>query len=202
MKSKLILLASIVLTLSLSAIAQTSRGTVSGVVTDPNDAVVPGATVTLTSDETGLERTTTANDEGFYRFDAVDLGTYSVTITASGFGALKKTNVTINANQTSSVDAQLQLGTEQITVNVVAEAGAALQTEAPVRGGNISGRQITQIPTANRNPVAFALTLPGVTTNRTGVGIGTFVINGARGRSNNFLIDGVENNDISVAGQG
>ena len=102
---------------------------------------------------------TTANDEGFYRFDAVDLGTYSVTISATGFGALRKTNVIINANQTSSVAAQLQPGTEQVVVNVVAEAGAALQTEAPVRGGNISGIQITQLPVvpATRR---VALTLP------------------------------------------
>ncbi|MDQ3254065.1 MAG: Plug and carboxypeptidase regulatory-like domain-containing protein, partial [Acidobacteriota bacterium] len=190
------------LAFALVAVGQTSRGTVSGVITDPNGAVVTGAAVTLTSSETGLDRATTSNDEGFYRFDAIDLGTYSVQITATGFGSLTKTNVTVNANQTSAVDAQLTLGGQQITVDVVAEAGAALQTEAPVRGGNISGVQITQLPIANRNPVGFALTLPGVSSNSGGYGVQTFSVNGARGRSNNFLIDGTENNDISIAGQG
>ena len=190
------------LAFALVAVGQTSRGTVSGVVADPAGAVVPGATITLTGSDTGLSRTTTTNDEGFYRFDAVDLGTYTVQITATGFGALTKTNITVNANQTSAVDAQLALGGQQITVDVVAEAGAALQTEAPVRGGNISTQQITELPFAGRNPVALALTLPGVSSNRGGFGVGTFSVNGARGRSNNFLIDGTENNDISVAGQG
>lgn len=202
MKSKVLFLLVVLFSLTLAVEAQTSRGTVSGVVTDPTGAVVSGANITLTSTTTGLNRDTTTNDEGFYRFDAVDLGTYSVNIAASGFGTLTKTNIIVNANQTSAIDAQLSPGGQEETVNVIADAGAALQTEAPVRGGNISRVQITELPTANRNPVGLALTLPGVTTNRTGVGIGSFVINGARGRSNNFLIDGVENNDISVAGQG
>ncbi|MET0650281.1 MAG: carboxypeptidase regulatory-like domain-containing protein [Pyrinomonadaceae bacterium] len=198
-----ILFASLVLCLfAASAFAQTSRGTVSGIVKDPNGAAIAGANVTLLNTETTVSRSTTTNEEGFYRFDAIDLGNHTVTINATGFGELVKTNVIVNANQTSTVDAQLAVGGQQITVDVTAEAGALLQTEAPVRGGNISTRQVSELPFAGRNPTALALTLPGVTTNRTGVGIGTFVINGARGRSNNFLIDGTENNDISVAGQG
>lgn len=187
---------------ALPASAQTSRGTVSGVVADPNGAVVPGATVTLTNAETSVARTTTTNEEGFYRFDAVDLGTYSVSIAATGFTTITKTDVVVNANQTSTVDAQLAVGGQEITVEVTDTAGALLQSEAPVRGGNISSRQITELPIASRNPVSLALTLPGVSSNRNGFGIGTFSVNGARGRSNNFLLDGVENNDISVAGQG
>ena len=198
-----ILFASLALCLfAASAFAQTSRGTVSGTVTDPTGAVVAGANVALKNTQTSVERTTTTNDEGFYRFEAVDLGTYSVTISAAGFGELIKSNVVVNANQTSEISAQLQPGGQQVTIDVTAEAGAALQTEAPVRGGNISQAQITELPFSTRNPVSLALTVPGVTSNRTGVGVSTFVVNGARGRSNNFMIDGVENNDISVAGQG
>ena len=186
--------------------AQTSRGTVSGTVVDIAGAVVPGATITLKNTGTGLARTTQTNDEGFYRFDAVDLSTYSVEVNAPSFGALTKTNVVVNANQTSTVDAQLAPGGQSETVEVTATAGEALQQEAPVRGGNISSMQISQLPlsaaTANNNPVGLALTIPGVTTNRSGVGIGSFSVNGARSRSNNFLLDGTENNDISVAGQG
>jgi outer membrane receptor protein involved in Fe transport len=188
--------------IAATASAQTSRGIVSGTVTDTNGAVVTGANVTLTNTETTISRTVDTSDSGFYRFDAVDLGTYSVTIIASGFGEVIKTGVIVNANQTSAVDAQLAPGGQQITVDVVSESGAALQTEAPVRGGNISTAQITQLPISSRNPVSLALTLPGVSSNSGGYGVSTFSVNGARGRSNNFLIDGTENNDISVAGQG
>jgi Carboxypeptidase regulatory-like domain/TonB-dependent Receptor Plug Domain len=202
MKIKVLMLVALLLSLALVVQAQTSRGNVSGVVTDAAGARIPGATVTLTNTETTVSRTATTNDEGFYRFDAVDLGPYSVAISAAGFGALTKTGVVVNANQTSAVDAELSPGGQQVTVDVVSEAGAALQTEAPVRGGNIGTTQVTELPFSGRNPVALALTLPGVTSNRGGFGVGTFSVNGARGRSNNFLIDGTENNDISVAGQG
>jgi len=191
----------LVLVSSMLAFAQTSRGTVSGVIKDQTGAVIPGATVTLTNTDTTVERTATTNDEGFYRFDAVDLGNYSVRIAAASFGTATKTGIIVNANQTSAVDADLVPGGQEVVVEVTADAGGQLQTEAPVRGGNISPRQITELPVAG-NPTALALTLPGVVTNRTGVGVGTFSVNGARGRSNNFLIDGTENNDISVAGQG
>lgn len=202
MRSKVLILLVALFSFSLTAAAQTSRGTVSGVVSDPAGAVVSGANITLTSAETGLSRNTTSNEEGYYRFEAVDLGTYSVNIAATGFGTLTKTNVTVNANQTSAIDAQLAPGGQEVTIDVIGDAGATLQTEAPVRGGNISPVQITQLPVAGRNPVALALTLPGVSSNSGGYGVGTFSVNGARGRSNNFLIDGTENNDISVAGQG
>ncbi len=183
-----------------SVFAQTSRGIVSGTVTDINGAVVPGAEVKLTNTATSVERTVTSNSDGFYRFDAVDLGKYSVKISATGFKTVNESNVEVNANQTATVDTQLQAGSQDVTVDVIAES-EQLQTETAVRGGNITTRQITELPIAG-NPVSLALTLPGVSSNRGGFGVGTFSVNGARGRSNNFLIDGTENNDISVAGQG
>ena len=124
------------LLLGAAAHSQTSRGTIAGTVLDASGAVVVRAQVILLGEETGSRRSTTTNESGLYRFDAVDLGSYSVNISASGFGPVTKTNVLVNANQTSAVDAQLSPGEQQITVDVVSEAGAALQTEAPVRGGN------------------------------------------------------------------
>jgi outer membrane receptor protein involved in Fe transport len=188
--------------LTLTAFGQTSRGTVSGTVADSTGAVIANATVVLTNTATTISRTTVSNSEGIYRFDAVDLGTYTIKITASGFGAVTKSQIVVSANLTSTVDAQLAPGTQEVSVEVTAESGAFLQTEAPVRGGNIDAKRITELPFATRNPVALALTLPGVSTNRFGFGVATFSVNGGRGRSNNFLIDGTENNDISIAGQG
>ncbi|MDX6694901.1 MAG: hypothetical protein QOF02_2504 [Blastocatellia bacterium] len=202
MKPRFLTLVVLLFSLSLTAAAQTSRGTVSGTVTDPTGAVIAGANVVLANTNTGVERTTTTNDEGIYRMDAVDLGKYTLKVTASGFGEVTKTNIDVKANQTSEVGAQMAPAGQQVTVDVTSEGTAQLQTEAPVRGGNIETRQIQELPFAGRNPVSLALNLPGVSTNRFGFGVGTFSVNGARGRSNNFLIDGTENNDISVAGQG
>ncbi|NOT60539.1 MAG: TonB-dependent receptor, partial [Acidobacteria bacterium] len=202
MKNRAMILGALCLSLCLSAFAQTSRGTVNGVVTDTAGAVVSGATVVLTNTATNVSRTATSNSEGAYRFDAVDLGTYNIKITATGFGAVNKTSLLVNANLTTTVDIQLAAGVTEMSVDVTAESGALLQTEAPVRGGNIDVKRIVELPIAGRNPVSLALTLPGVSTNRFGFGTSTFSVNGGRGRSNNFLIDGTENNDISVAGQG
>jgi hypothetical protein len=182
--------------------AQTSRGTVTGTITDPTGGVVPGASVKLTSAGTGVSRETVTNADGFYRFDAVDLGTYNMTFVSPGFGEQNRTNVIVSANQIAVIDIDLKVSGLEATVSVIEEPGTVLQTSAPVRGGNITETQIADLPVSGRNPVALALTLPGVASNRGGFGNNTFVVNGARGRSNNFLIDGTENNDISVAGQG
>src|SRR5262252_5431012 len=103
--NKSLMLAVTLLLFAASALAQTSRGAVSGIVSDPAGAVVAAATVTLTNDQTGVSRTTNTNGEGLYRFDAVDLGSYSLKVAATGFGALNKTNITVSANQVAQVDA-------------------------------------------------------------------------------------------------
>jgi hypothetical protein len=202
MQAKAINITLLLIALCSATFAQTSRGTVSGVVTDATGAVISGASVVLTNTATTVSRSTVTNSEGFYRFDAVDLGAYSVKFDATNFGAITKSNIVVSANLTSTVDAQLSPGTQELTVDVTAESGTLLQTEAPVRGGNIDAARIVDLPVADRNPVTLALTLPGVSTNRFGFGVDTFAVNGSRGRSNNYLIDGTENNDISVAGQG
>src|ERR1043166_3598277 len=201
MPIRALLAVAVVLTLFTIALGQTSRGTVTGTVTDPTGAVIAGADVILTSTATKLSRTTKTNTEGLYRFEAVDPGGYSVKVNATGFGEVVSTGIDVRANQTSDVPAQMAPAGQVETVNVAADAGQLLQSEAPVRGGNIDKARITELPFAGRNPVSLALTLPGVSTNRFGFGVGTFSVNGSRGRSNNFLIDGTENNDISVAGQ-
>src|SRR5262245_5494926 len=200
-KSKILLLILAFLGSSLPTFAQTSRGTVSGIVTDTNGAAIVGARIVLTNPATAISRSTETNKEGLYRFEAVELGTYLIKFNAPNFGELSKANVIVSANQISTVDAELSVGGQVISLDVTTDAGSLLQVEAPVRGGNIDKVRITELPVAGRNPVSLALTLPGVSTNRFGFGVGTFSVNGSRGRSNNFLIDGTENNDISVAGQ-
>ena len=182
------------------ALGQTSRGTVTGIVTDPQAAVIPAATVDLTNDATGGARSTKSNESGLYRFDAVDPGTYSLSVTSGGFQKFIRRGVIVQGGQVASLDVRLEVGETQSVIEVQAET-LPLQYEAPVRGGNIAGSSISLLPMSSRDPAQFALTLPGVSTNRFGFGVATFVVNGGRGRSNNFMVDGTDNNDVSVAGQ-
>jgi len=183
-----------------SLLRQSSRGSLSGTVSDPSGATVAGAAVELRSQETGVPRSTLSNDAGLYRFDAVDPGTYELNVKAGGFRSFASKGLLMQAGVAGTMDARLEVGDAQ-TIVEVSSAAVQLQVEAPVRGGNIDRTQIVQLPFANRNPVSLALTVPGVSTNRFASGRETFSVNGSRGRSNNFLIDGTENNDISIAGQ-
>ncbi len=180
---------------------QTSRGTVTGIVTDPSGSAVPGATVELKAIQTGVVRPTTTNESGVYRFDAVDLGDHDLTVKAPGFKTTANRSLNVQAAQTVGLDVRLEVGDNVSIVEVSAQA-AQLQTEAPVRGGNINTTEALNLPFYGRNPAMLAITLPGVNERRQNTaGTATFSVNGARGRSNNFLLDGTENNDISVAGQ-
>src|SRR5579859_5509163 len=181
-------------------LAQSSRGTVTGLVEDASRGAVSNAAVELTNEQTKVVRSTHSNDAGSYRLDAVDPGVYSVKVTANGFKVASIRNFEVGASQVASIDAQLEVGQVASTVEVACDA-ALIQTEAPVRGGTLSSQVFVELPIASQNPVALALTLPGISTNRYSFGTGTFSVNGGRGRSNNFMIDGTENNDISVTGQ-
>src|SRR2546430_149039 len=181
---------------------QTSKGTVTGVVTDPQGAVISGADVELKNPATNVSRTTTTNDSGLYRFDAVDLGTYDLVIRAKNFKTSTSTGVQISANRTATIDAKMELGTSEVVVNI-SSSGELLQTSEPVKGGNFSPIQVASLPSSGLNPYDLGRLLPGVVTASGGAQFGNasqFSINGQRPRANNYLIDGTENNDISVTG--
>ena len=185
------------------ATAQTSRGAVAGTVTDQTGAVISGADVELKKAATNEVRTTRTNDSGIYRFDAVDLGTYDLMVKATGFKSTTVSGLQVQANQTAAIDAQMEVGTEQIVVTVSAGAGDLLQTSEPVKGGNFNPAQVTSLPSTNLNPYDLGRLLPGVVTASGGAQFGNsaqFSVNGQRPRGNNYLIDGTENNDISVTG--
>lgn len=181
--------------------AQTSRGTVTGIISDATGAAIPNAQVELRNQLTNTLRSTTTSEAGVYRFDAVDTANHTVTVKANGFATLVKRDVAVVAGQTSSLDLRLEVGQAATTVEVTAEAASALQVDSPVRGGSIATEQSTELPVVGRNPVLLALTMPGVSTNRFGFGVGTFSVNGSRGRANNFMLDGTDNNDSGIAGQ-
>jgi len=182
--------------------AQTSRGTVTGIVSDQNGSVISGAEAELKNSATNQVRTTKTNDSGLYRFDAVDLAVYDLTIKAKGFKTITNTAILVQANRIATIDAKMEVGTSQEVVEVSAAAGELLQTSDAVRGGNFTASQIQTLP-GGTNAYDLGRLLPGVVTATAGAQFGNdsqFSVNGQRPRGNNYLIDGTENNDISVTG--
>lgn len=193
------------LLLTALSFAQTSRGTLTGTVTDSQGAVITNASVTITQLGTNVTRKTTTNASGIFRFDAVDLGTYDLTAQAAGFSTEKKTGIEIQAARTASIDFSLKVGATQESVTVEATGiEVGLQTSEQVRGETISKMTIENLPKVAGDSLTLVQLAPGVAL-ASGNSINqngnlNFVVNGQRPRGNNFMIDGVENNDISVTG--
>jgi outer membrane receptor protein involved in Fe transport len=200
--SRVISLMLCVLLLASFGIAQTSRGTVTGTVTDSSGAVVPNAAVTLTSAGTGVASTVKTNEAGIYRFEAVLAGDYTVSVKANGFGE-SKMSATVAAGLTTGRDFTLKIAGTGESVTVEASA-VQLQTEEAARGGAISSDSLASLPISGQNSLNLMLVLPGVVRSNQGGSLdgGIGAVNGARARSNNFMIDGSANNDSSVAGPG
>ena len=187
----------------LSLRAQTSRGSISGIVIDPSGAIVSNATVTMVKDGTGATRETKSNDAGLYRFDAVDLGTYTVTVKGLNFAPSVTKNVSAAAGRDTFLSVKLTVGAAESVVTVEGTAEAVLQATEQVRGGTFSARTVQNLPLQGLDSLNTILLNPGAfiaSTTSFSNGTNNYTINGARARSNNFMIDGVENNDISVAG--
>jgi hypothetical protein len=204
--SKIKFMFSIVLLFAFAGLSlgQTSKGTIVGTVLDPNGAAVSGATVKITNTETGVSRDLTTTSEGTYRLEAVDPGNYKIDVTAPGFKAASIQNVISAGGQTTDYPVTLAVGNPTEVVEVTSDA-VILQTQDGTRVNTIDMRQITALPVAGLNPVNLVFTLPGVTD--PGPKAGGFVqgtefnVNGIRARGNNQLLDGLDNNDNSIAGQ-
>jgi hypothetical protein len=193
----------VLLALAGASIAQTSLGTIAGIVTDPQGAVIPNATVNAVSNATGEKHTVTTNSLGAYRIESVGPGPYTITVKAEKFSELKIAGAVVNASITTTVNANLKVGVSEQVVTVET-TGELLHTEDGAITHNISNEEIRSIPIGNLNPISLVLTEPGVIqpsgresfTN--GVG---FSVNGTRPRANNFLIEGFDNNDNAIQGQ-
>ncbi|HYG80972.1 MAG TPA: carboxypeptidase regulatory-like domain-containing protein, partial [Pyrinomonadaceae bacterium] len=195
----------LVFTLSQLALGQTSKGFVVGTVVDPNGAAIAGAAVKITNTETGVSRDTVSQDDGSFRLDAVDPGTYTVEISATGFKTSTRPNLLVAAAQTVDASTPLEVGNPSEIVTISSDNLIELQTADGTRVNTLNQREITELPVVGLNPVNLVFTLPGVVDPgglAGGFVQGTeFSVNGLRPRSNNQLIDGLENNDNSITGQ-
>lgn len=173
-------------------------GSVTGQVFDPAGAVVPDATVTATSDSTGLSRTATTTSAGVYNFAALPPSVYTVTVTAPGFQTLSHKNVVLTVAATLPVNFTLQVAGAVASVDVQDVTLAPVETDSFQLSTVIDSKQISSLPLILRDPYQLTLLSPGVvlSTNNDG----GFSVNGQRDRNNNFMLDGADNNDTSVPG--
>ena len=146
----------------LPVFGQTSSS-LTGTVTDPTGAVVPGAAVTVKHNETGQEYTAKTNDDGVFTIPSLPTGLYTATISAKNFKQAKVTEIKLDVGKPSSIAVGLEIGSQAETVTIVG-GGELLQTQTATIGTTLSGRQITDIPTVSRDALDLVLALPGTTT--------------------------------------
>jgi outer membrane receptor protein involved in Fe transport len=184
------------------AMAQTSQGTLTGVVRDSSGAVIVGATVSAKNVGTGDIRTTKTSSLGAYRLDAVPPGQYVIHVEATGFEQFEAKNVTVQPSLLVSYDLVLKLGHVEQTVSVT-ESEVLLDKENGSLSSTISGEEMAKLPIFTLNPVEVLTTVPGVQlVANSGFSNGDNIqVSGARPRANNFMIDGEEVNDATLGGQ-
>jgi hypothetical protein len=193
-KSLLVAFFAALLLLPGIAMAQSEvTGGINGTVTDPSGAVIAGASVTLSSTATGTTVTTETGSTGGYTFGLVKPGTYTLTVSKSGF---KQTTQAVNVElgQTLMYNAKLELGSGSITVEVTGQ-GALLQTENANISTSIETAAIENLPNPGGDLSNIAQTAPGVTMNTAGSGYGNFSAFGLPGTANLFTINGNDYND-------
>jgi len=196
---RLLTLALTLLLMAPHAEAQLVRGFVSGTVTDATNSVVPGVQVTITSMATNISRETLTNNLGFYRFAAVEPGDYSVEFKLAGFETHKIPSITVRTAKEVVINRTLKLSAATTEISVMDTPGVELEKTIPTVERTFSEQIVDELPfqvyNGARDVTRLALLAP--TVNRA-PGSNEFAANGQRARNNNFTIDGVDNNDLSV----
>ena len=201
--TKLSLLLFLLTFLVTPTLAQTT-GSISGEVKDEKQAVITSATVTVRNVKTNETRTTQTDSDGRYRLSGISVGDYEVSVEATGFAKYVQSGITLVLNQPATIDVTMKAGGVSEVVNIVENASILNTTNAEV-GTRFDERRLAELPLAtNRNVYNVALSAPGVSQlgpNQVGIAAGiNYSANGGRVRSNNFMIDGQDNNDFGVAG--
>jgi hypothetical protein len=170
--------------------AQTVQGVITGVVTDVSGAVIPGSTVTITNQGTGIKQTAKTNGSGVYRFSLVPPGTYTVASTAPNFGTVENKDVVVQANQQISLNYTLRPASEATSVTVT-EAAPLVQTATSDESQQITASQIQNQPLVDRNVEQLTFVAPQV---EQGMNFG-FAASGQREASTAYTLNGSDDND-------
>jgi hypothetical protein len=198
---------------SIAALGQSDNGRVTGSAADPTGAIIPGATITLTNTQSGAVLKQTAGGDGSFNFPAVPRGEYKIEVSHEGFTTLTQ-SFTLQVSQVQEINAHLQIG-GTTTVVEVTDAAPLVDTSTSSVGEDIQGAQVTQLPLNGRNFTQLALLTPGVTRGNYGnsasgvngdaetfrnseSGGGSLSTNGLRPQANNYILDGIDNNESLV----
>ena len=174
------------------------NATINGTVVDASGALVPNAEISLTNSATKQVRTDSSNSAGVFRFANVGIGTYSLTVSASGFQKYSKTGIVVNVAQSLEENVTLAVGSQGQTVTVEADA-LQVQTETSEVSNLISGQQVSELSTNGRNITSLAALGLGVSNNLPQYGgvdaltsSNAITFNGTRQTHNIYMIDGAE----------
>ncbi|MGC0778752.1 MAG: carboxypeptidase regulatory-like domain-containing protein, partial [Candidatus Acidiferrum sp.] len=183
-----------------SATAQTFRGIILGTVTDSSGGTVPGATVTIKNVDTGLTRTLTTSEDGSYSAPELPIGNYSVTVEKQGFKTGLISGIKVEVSTERRADVTLQTGELSQKVEVLGEQLPMVETTSNNLGGIVETNTVENLPVNGRDYQKLILLVPGASSGPDAItdspgSYGTVSVNGARGRSNNYLLDGTDMND-------
>ena len=185
--------------------AQSSSGTFLGIVKDVTGAVIPGATVGITNLDTGFRREVKSDSNGEFELPYIPLGNYRINCKAQGFKSVDRSGVNLQVDQKARIDFALTVGDVAETVTVT-EAAPLVKTSSSEFGEVVQKRALQELPLNGRNYVQLVHLTAGVTTGQQGGniegagafvprGTGSFNANGQRGQNNNFMVDGIDNNE-------
>jgi hypothetical protein len=183
-----------------TASAQTFRGTILGTVTDTSGAAILNAKVTIRNVDTGIERMTETNGDGTYIVPELPIGNYKVTITQAGFQSAVTNGVVVDVASERRIDAVLKPGQVNQQVIVEGDTLPQIDTTTNTLGSTLTQNNVKDLPINGRDYTKLIFLSPGVAgspdqiTDSPG-SFGEFSMNGARGRSNNYLLDGTDMND-------
>jgi len=184
---------------------QEVTASITGTISDQSGAAVPGATVTATSQERGLSYVAVTNDIGLYRIAQLPVGSYTLKIEKTGFALASHPPFVLTLNQVARIDLAMKVGQASETVEVTGEA-PVMETDTTQVDTIINAATNDNLPLASRNYVQLTLLAPGAVStdpssfnngNNTGGYGGRPLINGNREQANNFLLDGMDNNQVS-----
>jgi len=177
--------------LAIPAVAQLPTGAILGTAKDTSGGVLPNTTVTITNVDTGLKRTVTTGDDGFYRAPELAVGHYEVRGEHAGFKTETRKGITLEVTQQAVINLDFEVGSEAQQVVVTSEA-PMVNTQDATLGGTINETKMEELPLNGRNYIDLALYQPGVNQdkNQRNAQGTTFSVNGAPPRSNNFTLDG------------
>src|SRR5688572_29403661 len=191
----------IFLLLFVAAGSAQATGGLTGTVSDPNGAVVQGASVHVVNSSTNLTRNVVTNDDGRWTVSVLPIGTYSVSFEKEGFKKAINANVNVEAAVTHAIDATLEVGVSDVYVNIVGDQ-PFIQTESAAVSRQITGEQLTRTPTSTRSFTGLLASESGVSSELSPVGVNgngniSPSVNGTRTTSTSLFFNGVDATNIT-----